>query len=181
MPFWHQVWELESNESRDIGALYLYGFGEPGSWFCSGRKLYGFEDALKHYAAVDILYTSALLEFRRNHSFCYDQCSMCALIRSLTYYSHHIITVVTSQPRMSLLLLVVTALDGVWSVEQPSGSFLEYYPRFRSVMRALGEGAVPRLGLQVIGRTGCCYVSTGYRVSRFRTVWFRPQGLIAFS
>ena len=55
-------------------------------------------------------------------------------------------TVVTSQPRMSLLLLLVTALSGVWSVEQPSGSFLAYFPRFRSVMQMLGEGAVPGLG-----------------------------------
>ena len=43
---------------------------------------------------------------------------------------------------MCLLLLVVTALSGVWSVEQPSGSFLEFYPRFRWVLQTLGEGAV---------------------------------------
>ncbi|CAE7361316.1 unnamed protein product [Symbiodinium sp. CCMP2592] len=46
--------------------------------------------------------------------------------------------------RMALLLLVVTAMSGVWSVEQPSGSFLEFYPRFRWVMQVLGEGAVAR-------------------------------------
>ncbi|CAE7253079.1 unnamed protein product [Symbiodinium necroappetens] len=32
--------------------------------------------------------------------------------------------------RMSLLLLLVTALKGAWSVEQPSGSFLEYFPNY---------------------------------------------------
>ncbi|CAE7484592.1 unnamed protein product [Symbiodinium sp. CCMP2592] len=47
--------------------------------------------------------------------------------------------------RMCLLLLVVTALSGVWSVEQPSGSFLEFYPRFRWVLQTLGEGAVTKV------------------------------------
>ena len=33
--FWHQMWELESGQSRDLREDGLYGFGEPGSGFRS--------------------------------------------------------------------------------------------------------------------------------------------------
>ena len=36
--------------------------------------------------------------------------------------------------RTCLLVLLVTALDGVWTLEQPSGSLLEFYPAWREVM-----------------------------------------------
>ena len=48
--------------------------------------------------------------------------------------------------RTSLLVLLTTALGGVWTLEQPSGSVLEYYPTWREVMcnifRTGGDHAV---------------------------------------
>ena len=48
--------------------------------------------------------------------------------------------------RTSLLVLLTTALGGVWTLEQPSGSVLEYYPTWREVMcnifRCGGDHAV---------------------------------------
>ena len=44
---------------------------------------------------------------------------------------------VNSRPlpaRTCLLVLLATALGGVWTVEQPSGSLLEFYPAWREVM-----------------------------------------------
>lgn len=36
--------------------------------------------------------------------------------------------------RTCALIILVTALGGVWTLEQPSGSVLEYYPTFRWIM-----------------------------------------------
>lgn len=39
-----------------------------------------------------------------------------------------------TRARTCLLVLLVTALGGVWTLEQPSGSLLEFYPAWREVM-----------------------------------------------
>lgn len=41
--------------------------------------------------------------------------------------------------RTCLLLLLCTALGGVWILEQPSGSLLPFYPAFREVMQSIFE------------------------------------------
>lgn len=48
--------------------------------------------------------------------------------------------------RTSILALLATALGGVWTVEQPLGSVLEFYPAFRRLLQRVfacgGEYAV---------------------------------------
>ena len=39
--------------------------------------------------------------------------------------------------RTALLILLITALDGVWSLEQPSGSLLEFHPAWREVVNSI--------------------------------------------
>lgn len=39
--------------------------------------------------------------------------------------------------RTALLVLLITALDGVWSLEQPSGSLLEFHPAWREVVNSI--------------------------------------------
>ena len=50
--------------------------------------------------------------------------------------------------RTCALVLLETVLRGAWTVEQPNGSVLEFYPTWRTVMRNIfvvgGIGAVPR-------------------------------------
>lgn len=50
--------------------------------------------------------------------------------------------------RVCLLILLVTALGGGWTLEQPNGSTLEFFPTFRSVMSNIfavgGPNAVTR-------------------------------------
>ena len=48
-------------------------------------------------------------------------------------------------PRTVLLALVVVALNGVFTLEQPDGSFLEFFWRFRWLLQQLGMEAVTRL------------------------------------
>ena len=49
--------------------------------------------------------------------------------------------------RTGLLVLLATALGGVWTLEQPEGSLLKFYPSWREVMnnvfRCGGEYAAP--------------------------------------
>ena len=51
--------------------------------------------------------------------------------------------------RTILLILLTTALGGTWTLEQPNGSLLEFYPLFRMMMRSIyecgGPNAVPSL------------------------------------
>ena len=74
--------------------------------------------------------------------------------------------------RTTLLALLATALGGVWTLEQPSGSLLEYYPTWRQAMNMMfkcgGEYAVSPsvlLGqavqtmLNLFSRSWCIYVS----------------------
>ncbi|CAE7353108.1 unnamed protein product [Symbiodinium sp. CCMP2592] len=39
--------------------------------------------------------------------------------------------------RTTLLVMLCTAMDACWTLEQPAGSFLEYYPCWRSLMLAI--------------------------------------------
>ena len=56
--------------------------------------------------------------------------------------------------RTSLLVLLCCALGGVWTLEQPSGSLLEYYPTWRETMnnifRVGGPFAVLHSGLILV-------------------------------
>jgi hypothetical protein len=49
------------------------------------------------------------------------------------------------------MVLLITAMDGVWTVEQPSGSLLEFYPAWREVVNSIfrcgGDYAAFRLNL----------------------------------
>lgn len=41
------------------------------------------------------------------------------------------------------MILLSTALGGVWSLEQPSGSIAEYYISFREMLRRIFENGGP--------------------------------------
>ena len=66
------------------------------------------------------------------------------------------------------MILLATALGGVWSLEQPSGSLAEYYPSFREMLRNIfdigGPTAVwvPMLSIELYCRLALfmCTIST---------------------
>lgn len=45
--------------------------------------------------------------------------------------------------RTCLMVLLVTSLGGHWSVEQPSGSLLEFYPSWRAILRSIFNSGGP--------------------------------------
>ena len=45
--------------------------------------------------------------------------------------------------RTTLLILLNTAFGGAWTLEQPKGSVLEYYPRWRRMMQAVWDHGGP--------------------------------------
>ena len=45
------------------------------------------------------------------------------------------------------MLLLATSLGGLWSVEQPGGSTLQFYPAFRHTIRAIFDVGGPEAAL----------------------------------
>ena len=64
-------------------------------------------------------------------------------------FPHILVRTSDCDARTVCLILLTTALGGVWTLEQPNGSLLEYYPVFRMMMRSIyecgGPNAVPNL------------------------------------
>ena len=40
-------------------------------------------------------------------------------------------------PRMILLMMIIVCLNGTITLEQPAGSFFEFYPRFRDFLQMI--------------------------------------------
>ena len=86
------------------------------------------------------------------HIYIQDACVLCTCIPCDSFvHTHrmicaHLGTLHDSLlPRTVLLALVVVALNGVFTLEQPEGSFLEFFWRFRWLLQQVGMEAVTRL------------------------------------
>ena len=51
--------------------------------------------------------------------------------------THTCLYILTCQPRVSLLILVISAMNGCWILEQPRSSLLAWHPRVRWLFRQL--------------------------------------------
>lgn len=58
-------------------------------------------------------------------------------------YSNWIIKSSTIPARTCTLILLCAALGGAWTLEQPSGSLLEFYPTWRFILGAICKSGGP--------------------------------------
>ncbi|CAE7769472.1 unnamed protein product [Symbiodinium sp. CCMP2592] len=64
---------------------------------------------------------------------------------SSTGFEEHVSVAYSNQllERTILLILLATAMDSTWSLEQPGGSVLDFYPAWRSMMMVLSDWGGP--------------------------------------
>ena len=90
----------------------------------------------------------------------------------LVFKANHHNPQTTSPWRTCLMVLLCTALGGVWTLEQPSGSVLEYYPCWRECIASIfacgGDRAVQSL---VLKEVMACFKTHVWKVSGKAIDW----------
>ena len=64
---------------------------------------------------------------------------MCLLCQSCRVMPTRIASVLATQPRCCLLLLLITAMNGAWMLEQPAGSYMGWYQDLVDSFQKIGE------------------------------------------